>query len=96
MSADVPDWCLRLNGLTGKPNFFARYHTGVHGMTYPGAIANAFRYSRFNGEDRSILSKLIIARNAPVGHGSIQMKRFSPIHQRAATVQRFEIDEAPL
>jgi hypothetical protein len=31
----VPDWCVQLNGLTGKPNFFARYHTGVHGMTYP-------------------------------------------------------------
>jgi hypothetical protein len=33
--ATVPDWCVRLNQLTGKPNFFARYHTEVHGLTFP-------------------------------------------------------------
>ncbi len=35
VSAAAPDWCSRLNELTCKPNFFARYHTGVHGLSYP-------------------------------------------------------------
>ena len=31
----VPPWCIRLNELTRKPNFFARYHTGVHALSFP-------------------------------------------------------------
>jgi len=30
-----PAWCIALNRLTTGPAFFARYHTGVHGLRFP-------------------------------------------------------------
>lgn len=30
-----PSWCVALHKLTAGPTFFARYHTGVHGLSFP-------------------------------------------------------------
>jgi hypothetical protein len=35
VASSPPEWCMDLNLVTGKPNFFVRYHTRIHGMTYP-------------------------------------------------------------